>query len=123
MKKVASNDSYGKIDNIVLQNEEPYVVIEFGRYSEDWFQKLYQGFRYLQRMYSDNKTNLSSKEIVFAKPLLLAIVTITNTGTVIDRRPSRTPPMHLVDCSKSHFPFSSGEMNRRMTATTTLMSI
>jgi hypothetical protein len=57
--------------------EEPYVVFEFGLHSEDWFRKLDQGFKYLNRMCNPEKL---SNKIVFAKPLLLAIVTITKPG-------------------------------------------
>ena len=79
LKKEASSDSFGRIDIVLHHKEEPepYVVFEFGLHSDDWFRKLDQGFMYLNRM-CDPK-NLSN-EIVFAKPLLLAIVTITKTG-------------------------------------------
>ena len=80
LKKEASSDSFGRIDIVLHHKEEPepYVVFEFGLHSDDWFRKLDQGFKYLNRM-CDPK-NCLSKEMVFAKPLLLAIVTITKTG-------------------------------------------
>jgi hypothetical protein len=82
-KNVASNDaSFGKIDNMIIlqkkEEPEPYGVIVLGLHSEDWFQTLDQGFTFLNQM-CDPK-NCLSKEIVVAKPLLLAIMTITKIG-------------------------------------------
>lgn len=76
---------YGRIDILLtpakhkdVSNESaPYAVIEFGLQCDDWWKKLDQNAKYLNKMVEGN---LSSNCLIFRQPVLLAVVTLDFEG-------------------------------------------
>lgn len=85
------NLKYGNIDILLTTNESldsPYALIEFGLHNNDWWKKVDQNVKYL------DKIALGHQEVKFHKPILFAAVTLE------DRRDG--------DGSQTNFPFKIG---------------
>jgi hypothetical protein len=73
----------GSIDLVLWSNEAPtstpLVIMEFGRFSSEWWKKFDQNLKYLDNLWHQDNTRLQ-----FGKPLLFVVLTIQGEGTETD---------------------------------------
>jgi hypothetical protein len=76
---------YGRIDNILLSSKSdndsdraPLAIIEFGLWCREWWAKLDQLSKYLQRMI-DSPSDQTKYKIEFKRPLLFAVATFEDS--------------------------------------------